>query len=230
MLFDSKSFIRIDLSEYSEAHTVSRLIGAPPGYVGFSESGFLVNKVRRRPYSLLLFDEADKAHPNVLRLLLQILEDGKLTDSAGHTADFSNTMIVLTANLQEQGGQTGFLSEQTQPDIRRSLSGVFPSELLNRFDYVIPFKPLDKEGRRRIAEKMMREFVCRMERLGVRVTVSEDIFEYLSSLPECRYFGARPIRRFIKQELESDVILRLGRRRTISGRAPDSSAKWESGL
>ncbi len=217
VLFDSKSFIRIDLSEYSEAHTVSRLIGAPPGYVGFSESGFLVNKVRRRPYSLLLFDEADKAHPNVLRLLLQILEDGKLTDSAGHTADFSNTMIVLTANLQEQGGQTGFLSEQTQPDIRRSLSGVFPSELLNRFDYVIPFKPLDKEGRRRIAEKMMREFVCRMERLGVRVTVSEDIFEYLSSLPECRYFGARPIRRFIKQELESDVILRLAEDEQFQG-------------
>lgn len=217
VLFDPKSFIRIDLSEYSEAHTVSRLIGAPPGYVGFSESGFLVNKVRRRPYSLLLFDEADKAHPNVLRLLLQILEDGKLTDSAGHTADFSNTMIVLTANLPEQSGQTGFLSGQTQPDIRRFLSGIFPSELLNRFDYVVPFRPLDKEGRRLIAEKMMREFVCRMGRFGLKIAVSEDILEYLSSLPECRSFGARPIRRFIKQELESEIMLRLAEDELFQG-------------
>lgn len=209
VLFDPESFIRIDLSEYSEAHTVSRLIGAPPGYVGFSESGFLVNKVRRRPYSLLLFDEADKAHPNVLRLLLQILEDGKLTDSAGHTADFSNTMIVLTANLQEQSGQTGFLSSRTPPDVRHSLSGIFPSELLNRFDYVVPFRALDKGRRRLIAEKMVREFICRMERLGLKIAVSEDILEHLSSLPECRRFGARPIARFIKQELEGEVMLRL---------------------
>lgn len=217
-LFDPESFIRIDLSEYGEAHTVSRLIGAPPGYVGFEESGFLVNKVRSRPYSLLLFDEADKAHPNVLRLLLQILEDGKLTDSAGHTADFSNAMIVLTANVQQQGAQTGFLSEKTQPDVRRFLSGVFPSELLNRIDYVVSFRPLDQEGRRLIAEKMVQEFACRMARIGLSVTVSEETIAYLSSLPECRRFGARPIQRFIKQELEGELMLRLAEATLLPGK------------
>lgn len=217
-LFSPDSFIRIDLSEYGEPHTVSRLIGAPPGYVGFEENGFLVNKIRSRPYSLLLFDEADKAHPNVLRLLLQILEDGKLTDSAGHTADFSNVMVVLTANLYERVPQTGFLTPASYPDIRKILSKHFPSELLNRIDYVIPFKELDSEGKRSVTKKLIKEFVGRMERSGIEIAVSENVINQLSSLSDCNSFGARPIRRFIRQELEGELMIRLAEGTLMPGK------------
>mgnify|MGYP001859853940 FL=1 len=201
-LFDSETHIvRIDMSEYMERHSVSRLIGAPPGYVGYDEGGQLTEAVRRNPYSIVLFDEIEKAHPEVFNILLQILDDGRITDSQGRTVDFKNTIIIMTSNLGSE-----YLLEET-PDamqnVDRILHQTFKPEFLNRIDEIITFHPLHKEVQIKIVEKMLSDLQKRLEENEIHVQFSDRIKEYIIEQSFNYEFGARPIKRFIQKNIET---------------------------
>jgi ATP-dependent Clp protease ATP-binding subunit ClpC len=212
LLFGSQSaLIRLDLSEYREAHSIARLIGAPPGYVGYDEGGLLTEKIRRTPYSVVVFDEIEKAHPDLSALLLQILEEGCLTDSSGKRADFSNAYVLITSNLsaRRQGAAVGFLSDGQKKDPVESLRGHFSPELLSRIDEIIHFRPLDEEDLTMIASRQLTELA---ERLKGRLTLTygEEVPRHLAKLagrnPES---GARSIRALCRREVEDPLALRL---------------------
>jgi ATP-dependent Clp protease ATP-binding subunit ClpC len=210
--------LRFDMSEYMERHTVSRLIGAPPGYVGFEEAGRLTESVRRRPYSVLLFDEIEKAHPDVFNLLLQILDDGRLTDSRGRTVDFKNTVIIMTSNLGAerlgfQKGALGFRSEA--PSVAESehmvsmvmeaLRGHFRPEFLNRIDEVIVFHPLSREQLHLIVDAMLGSTRRKLHGQNVLLEVGDAARDALAQRGFDPKFGARPLRRVIQRELETEL-------------------------
>lgn len=221
-LFDSKdALIRMDMSEYMEKFTVSRLVGAPPGYVGYEEGGQLTEKVRRHPYSVVLLDEIEKAHPDVFNLLLQVMDEGRLTDSLGRRIDFKNTIIVMTSNvgsrqLKDFGGGIGFNTEAVSKDqahgvISKALNRAFSPEFLNRVDDIIMFDQLDKEAIFKIIDIELKDFYGRVEKLGYKLLISNEAKEFIAAKGYDKNFGARPLKRSIQKYLEDELAeLMLG--------------------
>jgi len=198
-LFDNENnIIRIDMSEYMEKYSVSRLIGAAPGYVGYEEGGQLTEKVRRNPYSIVLFDEIEKADPEVFNLLLQILDDGRLTDSQGHLVDFKNTIIIMTSNL----GSEYILEGQKEP-VEKLLHQTFKPEFLNRIDEIVYFNPLSKEVQFQIVEKMLNELKARLAGQYYQVEFAKKLKDYVLENAYSPVYGARPIKRFIQDKVET---------------------------
>ena len=198
-LFDNESnIIRIDMSEYMEKYSVSRLIGAAPGYVGYEEGGQLTEKVRRNPYSIVLFDEIEKADPEVFNLLLQVLDEGRLTDSQGRLVDFRNTVIIMTSNL---GSEALLHGNRAEVDVL--LHRTFKPEFLNRIDEIIYFNPLDRLAQRRIVDKLLNELSTRLEERYYSVAFSEKLKDYILDSSFSEEFGARPLKRFIQDKIET---------------------------
>ena len=207
-LFDSEShIIRIDMSEYMERYSVSRLIGAAPGYIGYDEGGQLTEAVRRNPYSIVLFDEIEKAHPDVFNILLQILDDGRITDSQGRTVDFKNTIILMTSNL----GSEYLLEDSTnaQEKINSLLHQTFKPEFLNRIDEIITFNPLSKEVCVKIVDKMLNELKKRLYENKIYIDFSDALKEYIIDSSFSYDFGARPIKRFISKNIETIIANKI---------------------
>lgn len=211
-----KALIRLDMSEYMERHSVSRLIGSPPGYIGYDEGGRLTESVRRRPYAVVLFDEIEKAHPDIFHLLLQILDDGVLTDSSGRTVSFRNTVIMLTANLgsESKSASIGFSSEAKSADGRseyyeRALREHFRPELLNRIDETVVFDPLTQESLVEIASHMLQEVGARIRSLGMEPVFDRSVAEHIAMHPDVKRYGARPLRREIFSKIEDALSLRV---------------------
>ena len=207
-LFDSEShIIRIDMSEYMERYSVSRLIGAAPGYIGYDEGGQLTEAVRRNPYSIVLFDEIEKAHPDVFNILLQILDDGRITDSQGRTVDFKNTIILMTSNL----GSEYLLedSNNAQEKINSLLHQTFKPEFLNRIDEIITFNPLSKEVCVKIVDKMLNELKKRLYENKIYIDFSDALKEYIIDSSFSYDFGARPIKRFISKNIETIIANKI---------------------
>jgi ATP-dependent Clp protease ATP-binding subunit ClpB len=202
--------VRLDMSEYMEKHTVSRLIGAPPGYVGYEEGGQLTEAVKRRPYVLILLDEVEKAHPDVFNILLQILDDGRLTDGKGRTVDFKNTLIIMTSNL---GGQViKELSRDYQAmeqEVRRLLESHFRPEFLNRIDEVVIFKPLSKDTLLRIVDLQVDLLEKRLSDRKIGLEVTPAAKERLAEQGYDPVYGARPLKRTIQQEVQNPLALKL---------------------
>ncbi len=226
-----EAMIRLDMSEFMERHTVSKLIGSPPGYVGFNEGGQLTEAVRRRPYTVVLFDEIEKAHPDVFNLLLQLLEDGRLTDSKGRTVDFKNTLIIMTSNIgskviEKGGGGLGFeFSGEDLEDsqynrikslVNEELKQYFRPEFLNRLDEIIVFRQLSRDEVKDIAEIMLKEVFLRIKEKGISLTVSEDFKERLVEEGYNPSYGARPLRRAVMRLLEDSLAEEV-----LSGRIKD---------
>ena len=204
-LFDSEShIIRIDMSEYMEKFSVSRLIGAPPGYVGYEEGGQLTEKVRRQPYSIVLFDEIEKAHPEVFNLLLQILDDGRLTDSLGRVVDFKNTIIIMTSNLGSQA-----LLDGDKEEVEALLHQTFKPEFLNRIDEIVYFNPLSKESQYKIVEKMLNLLNERLKESYYSFEFSDALKQYIIDNAYSPIYGARPIKRFIQNEVETLIANKI---------------------
>ena len=213
-LFDTEeAMIRIDMTEYMEKHAVSRLIGAPPGYVGYEEGGQLTEAVRRRPYSVILFDEIEKAHPDVFNILLQILDDGRLTDSHGRTVDFRNTVIILTSNLGSplilEGIQKGWPYERIRDEVFRVLQQHFRPEFLNRLDEIVVFRPLTKEQIRQIVEIQLSYLRARLAEKRISLELTEAAKDFLAERGYDPVFGARPLKRVIQRELETPLAQKI---------------------
>lgn len=223
-LFDTEdNIIRIDMSEYMEKHTVSRLIGAPPGYVGFEEGGQLTEAVRRKPYSVILFDEIEKAHSDVFNVLLQVLDDGRVTDSQGRTVDFKNTIIIMTSNigssfLVDGITETGDIREEVREKVMSELRASFRPEFLNRVDEIVLFKPLTAGEIGDIVELMVEDLRKRMANRKVTLTLSDEAIGYIAQEGYDPVYGARPLRRFLQRQLET-----LLARALISGQITDGS-------
>ena len=206
--------IRLDMSEFMEAHSVSKLIGSPPGYVGYDEGGQLTEQVRRKPYSIVLFDEIEKAHPDVFNMLLQILDDGRLTDSTGRTVSFKNTVIIMTSNAGARNivehHSIGFISKEdskkdydkTKEEVMGELKKIFRPEFLNRLDDIIVFKKLSSESIEKITKLMLEEFVKRANNKNIEVSISDDVIKYISKVGFDDTYGARPLRRAIESNIE----------------------------
>ncbi|MEL4029922.1 ATP-dependent chaperone ClpB [Caldifermentibacillus hisashii] len=214
-LFDSEEhIIRIDMSEYMEKHTVSRLIGAPPGYVGYEQGGQLTEAVRRNPYSVVLFDEIEKAHPEVFNILLQMLDDGRITDSQGRTVDFKNTVVIMTSNL---GSQFLLEREQATDEIRsearelvmEQLRSHFRPEFLNRVDEIILFKPLTLDNIKGIVTKLLSELQERLKDQQIKLEISDEAKEYIAENGFDPVFGARPLKRFIQRTVETELARKI---------------------
>ncbi|MBL8263261.1 MAG: ATP-dependent chaperone ClpB [Xanthomonadaceae bacterium] len=215
-LFDSSdAMIRIDMSEFMEKHAVSRLVGAPPGYVGYEEGGYLTEAVRRRPYSVILLDEVEKAHPDVFNILLQVLDDGRLTDGQGRTVDFRNTVIVMTSNLGSQMIQE--LSDNDTPEgytkMKAAVMGVvqahFRPEFINRLDDIVVFHPLDKAQIREIAKIQLRGLEKRLGERGIRLSLAEAALDFLGNVGFDPVYGARPLKRAIQQQIENPLAQKI---------------------
>ena len=198
-LFDNEAnIIRIDMSEYMEKYSVSRLIGAAPGYVGYEEGGQLTEKVRRNPYSIVLFDEIEKADPEVFNLLLQVLDEGRLTDSQGHVVDFRNTVIILTSNLGSK-----MLLDGNKAGVDALLRQTFKPEFLNRIDEIVYFNPLGKDVQKAIVKKMLGELSARLEERYYSVSFAPGVIDYVLEESYSPEYGARPIKRFIQDKIET---------------------------
>ncbi|PJF28729.1 MAG: Clp protease, partial [Phototrophicales bacterium] len=219
-LFDDEdAMVRIDMSEYREQHTVSRLFGAPPGYVGYEQGGQLTEAVRRRPYRVILFDEIEKAHPDVWNALLQILEDGRLTDGQGRTVDFRNTVIIMTSNLGTEyvrkGGALGFVQPndvQAVADhqkIEKAMRETFRPEFLNRIDEIIIFSPLSQADVEKMVDLQMKGIVERMLESGIQIHLTEPARHWLAKTGYDQQYGARPLRRTIQRYIENPLSVRL---------------------
>ena len=207
-LFDDESHIvRIDMSEYMERHSVSRLVGAPPGYVGYDEGGQLTEAVRRKPYSIVLFDEIEKAHPEVFNILLQILDDGRLTDNQGRTVDFKNTIIIMTSNL----GSESLLkdTEKGKDEVMNLVKDTFKPEFLNRIDEIIIFNPLGFNVQVKIVEKMLLDLQTRLNDKDIKILFTEDLKKFILKNGYSMEYGARPIKRFIQKELETFIAIKM---------------------
>ena len=208
-LFDDEhNIVRIDMSEYMEKYSVSRLIGAPPGYVGYEEGGQLTEAVRRRPYSVVLFDEVEKAHPDVFNVLLQVLDDGRITDSQGRTVDFKNTIIILTSNLGsdlilEGIGENGEISEEARDGVTQLLRRSFRPEFLNRLDEIVFYKPLTRENIHGIVDLLVADLQKRMAQKQMTVTLTDAAKDYLIAKGYDPIYGARPLKRLIQTEVET---------------------------
>lgn len=209
-LFDEENaYLRIDMSEYMEKHAVARLIGAPPGYVGYDEGGVLTEAVRRRPYQVILFDEVEKAHPDVFNVLLQVLDDGRLTDGQGRTVDFKNTFVIMTSNLC-QG--------EKKEDVREMLKNFFKPEFINRLDEIIVFNPLGKEHIRAIVDIQLQRLQARLNDRRIKLELDDKAKDWLATNGYDENFGARPLKRLIQQELENKLAIAL-----LNGHIKDDS-------
>ncbi len=214
-LFDTdEAMVRIDMSEFMEKHSVSRLIGAPPGYVGYEEGGYLTEAVRRRPYSVILLDEVEKAHPDVFNVLLQVLDDGRLTDGQGRTVDFRNTVIVLTSNLgshliQDMPGSTEEEYVQMKAAVMGVVQGAFRPEFINRLDEIVVFRPLDKAQIRQIARIQIAQLEKRLAERQLKLEISEPALDLLGNVGFDPVYGARPLKRAIQQQLENPLARQI---------------------
>jgi ATP-dependent Clp protease ATP-binding subunit ClpB len=210
-LFDSeKALVRLDMSEYMEKHAVSRLIGAPPGYVGYEEGGQLTEAVKRRPYSIVLLDEIEKAHPDVFNILLQILDDGRLTDGKGRTVDFKNTLIIMTSNLGSQAVKDyrkDFAAMERE--VKAVLEGHFRPEFLNRIDEVIIFRPLEKDSILRIVDLQMELLRRRLADRKIGVEITDKAKALLADKGYDPIYGARPLKRTIQQEIQNPLAMKI---------------------
>lgn len=243
-LFDSSdALIRLDMSEFMEKFTVSRLVGAPPGYVGYEEGGQLTEKVRRKPYSVVLLDEIEKAHPDVFNLLLQVLDEGRLTDSLGRRIDFKNTILIMTSNvgsrqLKDFGAGVGFNTEtiskeQSRGVISKALNRAFSPEFLNRVDDIIMFDPLEKESINKIIDLELRDFTNRLQIIGFKLNLSPEAKQFIADKGYDRNFGARPLKRAIQKYLEdelAEMMLRLTSEGKTSGEITVAYAEGDDKL
>ncbi|MFM7138240.1 MAG: AAA family ATPase, partial [Planctomycetota bacterium] len=214
VLFDDENaMVRIDMSEFMEKHTVARLIGAPPGYVGYEEGGLLTEAVRRRPYSVVLLDEMEKAHRDVFNVLLQVLDDGRLTDSLGHTVDFTNTIVVMTSNVGSQVIQEitkeGGSEQEMRDAVKDALSARFLPEFLNRIDETIIFHPLDQKHIRRIVQIQVNRLVGQAAKAGITLECTEAALDEIARLGYDPVYGARPLKRVIQQQLQNALAREL---------------------
>jgi len=202
--------VRIDMSEYMEKHTVSRLVGAPPGYVGFEEGGQLTEAVRRKPYCVLLLDEVEKAHPDVFNILLQLLDDGRLTDSHGRTVNFQNTIIIMTSNIGSEYlldgiDLHGVISDSARAQVMTALRGHFRPEFLNRVDDTVLFQPLSEAAIAEVVALFLSELQARLHDQQITLEVTKAATAWLVSEGYDPVYGARPLKRFIQQHLETPV-------------------------
>ena len=200
--------VRIDMSEYMEKYSVSRLIGAPPGYVGYEEGGQLTEAVRRRPYSVVLFDEVEKAHPDVFNVLLQVLDDGRITDSQGRTVDFKNTIIILTSNLGSSyilEGITpdGEISQQAKDEVNALLKTSFRPEFLNRLDEIVFYKPLSRENIGSIIDLLMKDLQKRLEAKQISLELTDRAKQLIIDEAYDPIYGARPLKRYLQSHVET---------------------------
>ena len=205
---DENAMVRIDMSEYMEKYSVSRLIGAAPGYVGYEEGGQLTEAVRRKPYAVVLFDEIEKAHPDVFNILLQVLDDGRITDSQGRTVDFKNTIIILTSNIGAQSlldgiGEDGVISEELRKEVMDSLHGHFRPEFLNRLDEIILFKPLIQKDMERIAELILKDINKRLQDKRLHIEIAKEALDFILENAYEPGFGARPLKRYMQKHVET---------------------------
>ncbi|MCB0337047.1 MAG: AAA family ATPase, partial [Bdellovibrionales bacterium] len=214
-LFDSENaLIRIDMSEYMEKFAVSRLIGAPPGYVGYEEGGQLTEAVRRRPYSVVLFDEIEKAHPEVFNVLLQVLDDGRITDAHGHTVDFKNTVIIMTSNIGSMHLLDGIdadnqITNEARSAVMSDLRSSFRPEFLNRIDDTILFKPLALSDIMSIVDLQLNELRQRLADRSLTITVTEAAKQHIAEAGYDPVYGARPLKRYLQHELETLLARKL---------------------
>jgi ATP-dependent Clp protease ATP-binding subunit ClpB len=223
-LFDTEdNMIRLDMSEYMEKHTVSRLLGAPPGYVGYEEGGQLTEAVRRRPYCVILFDEIEKAHTDVFNVLLQVMDDGRLTDGQGHTVDFKNAVIIMTSNvgspyLLEGVNEKGEIREDAKERVMKALRTSFRPEFLNRVDDTVLFKPLTIDEIKMIIELLLDEIRSRLRERSIDLAMTEAAKAMIAREAYDPVYGARPLKRTLQREIET----RLGRK-ILAGEVPDHS-------
>ncbi len=220
---DEKNIVRIDMTEYMEKHSVARLIGAPPGYVGYDEGGQLTEAVRRKPYSVVLFDEVEKAHPDVFNVLLQVLDDGRITDSQGRTVDFKNTIIILTSNLGsnfilEGINEKGEISEEARKEVDNLLKVSFKPEFLNRLDEIVFYKPLVKDEIKKIVDLMIENLKKRLEVKQLGLEITDSAKDYIIDAAYDPIYGARPLKRFLQQKVETLVA-----RKIIEGNVDEGS-------
>ena len=238
-MFESvESLIRLDMSEYMEKHSVSKIIGSPPGYVGYDEAGQLTEKIRRRPYSVILFDELEKAHPDVLNILLQILDDGRITDAQGRVVNFENTIIIMTSNAgsNQKGGSVGFgrsLTEQSKEKAMKALGEFLRPEFINRVDEIVCFNQLSEENFRGIADIMLSELRQSLEIRGIDFTWDESVKDYLVKKSYSVAYGARNLRRAIQTDLEDPIAERIIRSyvepfRSIKATCEDGKIRLET--
>lgn len=206
---DEKALIRIDMSEYQEPHTIARLIGAPPGYVGFEEGGQLTESVRRKPYSVVLFDEVEKAHPQVFNVFLQILDDGRLTDGKGRTINFKNTIIILTSNLGSQYLASKLPREEKERKIAEEVRRFFKPEFINRLDSMVIFNPLNESIMKKIVDIQLEEVKKRLKKQGLQVDFADSVKKYLLGVGFDEIYGARPLKRLIDELIVDEMALQL---------------------
>ncbi len=210
-LFDSDdNIVRLDMSEYQERHTVSRLVGAPPGYVGYEEGGQLTEAVRRKPYSVVLFDEIEKAHTDVFNTLLQILDDGRITDAQGRRVDFRNTVIIMTSNIGAEylvtgGGMDGEIDSETRDQVMAELRGHFRPEFLNRVDDIVLFRRLTLPQIEKIVDLQIEELRGRLAERGTSLELTEEARRLIAEHGYDPVYGARPLRRYLAHELETKI-------------------------
>jgi ATP-dependent Clp protease ATP-binding subunit ClpC len=242
-MFDSEdSLIRIDMSEYMEKFTVSRLIGAPPGYVGYEEGGQLTERVRRKPYSVILLDEIEKAHPDIYNILLQVLDDGQLTDGLGRKVDFKNTLIIMTSNigvrqLKDFGAGVGFTTtarlenedEANKAVIEKALKKTFSPEFLNRIDDIVIFNSLQKEHIYLIIDLLMKGVMKRLANLGFSLELTEGAKSFLAEKGYDQQFGARPLHRAIQKYLEDPLAEEILNMNVKAGDVLEADADTENG-
>jgi ATP-dependent Clp protease ATP-binding subunit ClpB len=216
---DDKHIVRIDMSEYMEQHSVSRLIGAPPGYVGYEQGGQLTEAVRRRPYNVVLFDEVEKAHPRVMNVLLQVLDEGRLTDGQGKTVDFSNTVLILTSNLGSEYLLKPFTDfEKAKEKVMEAVRNHFRPEFLNRLDDIIIFHPLTDKNLHAIAKNMILRMTERLKEKDIDIDVNENALNFILKEAYDPAYGARPLRRYLEKNIMTELSKMI-----IRGDLPDHS-------
>ena len=215
---DERAMVRIDMSEYMEKFAVSRLVGAPPGYVGYDEGGQLTEAVRRRPYAVVLFDEIEKAHPEVFNILLQILDDGRITDSQGRTVNFKNTIIIMTSNIGSQYFSESGVDENVRSTVLAELRKNFRPEFLNRVDEIVVFHALSKEHIKKIVSIQLARFTERLAGQQISFTADESATKLLAEKGYDPVYGARPLKRVIQRELETPLS-----RKIIAGEIKEGS-------
>ena len=214
-LFDSeKNMIRIDMSEYMEKHSVSRLVGAPPGYVGYDEGGQLTEAVRRKPYSVILFDEIEKAHPDVFNILLQLLDDGRLTDNQGRTVDFKNTIVIMTSNigssyLIDNIKSDGSIDPAVKEQVEEEMKKYFRPEFLNRIDDIVVFSPLTEAQITGIIDIAMKGLTARLADRDIKLILTEEAKKYIAEESYTPAYGARPVKRFLQKYIETELAEKI---------------------
>jgi len=221
-LFDTEdSMVRIDMSEYMEKHSVSRLVGAPPGYVGYEEGGQLTEAVRRRPYAVILFDEIEKAHPDVFNIMLQILDDGRVTDSQGRTVDFKNSIIIMTSNVGSQyildiaGDDSKY--EEMRDRVMESMRSSFRPEFLNRIDEIVIFHALRRDELRRIVKLQVKRLELRLSDRRITLKIADAALDFIAEVGYDPTYGARPLKRIIQRQLETQIAKGILRGDYIDG-------------